>query len=1051
MTINSSNWLKANGVSVSSDAGSETAGAEALPADLTGSLSLLMHGMLDAVVIIDAGGTIVEANQAVEEILGWRREDLIGRNLACLWDVGSGSRAPTIDALIGGASAENAWRGECEVRRRDGTDIAVEVTSYAIAGVPAEGAARIVSIRDISQRKATEEALAKSQHRLSEANRIGRIGHWEVDAASRKIRMFGALYAEFGAGSEESEASHDDMFNGLHEEDRELVRTAFERAVTEGGRFNVNYRALIPDGGICHVRAIGEAFYDENGAIAGLRGTIQDVDDQVQSEIALRESETRLRAAMEGSMDGVFFQKAVRDDDGKTVDFEFVDINPRGLELISYSREEIIGARLSETFPKSYREGLFDQMKGVVETGDPVDQEVQTDYPMETQWIRHQIVRYGDGVAFSARDISQRRQADAELRQTQARLQEAHRMARLGDWRFNLATQKITIYGSLGAALGLGKGPVEISLERAINAIHPKDMDRARDAFRQSVAQGRRFESTHRVRLSDKRTVFLHLIGEPIRDAKAKVTGMRGTIQDVTAEQESARALQRAKDKLSLAQRIAGIGSYEFEVAKNEITGSEEFLGIFGLEAERKGGISTEEYYAFVHQDDRDRLSAEISESVKSGENFSTEYRIITPEGTEKHVLGFAMPQFGDEGEFVGFTGTSQDVTASRQAEQQLRQAQKMEAVGQLTGGIAHDFNNLLAIITGNLDLARMQAQSDPRLVKMLEAGLSASERGAELTRQLLAYSRRQTLVPQPTDTNEVTSHVLRLGSRALGETVEVIFEPDDDVWWVHIDPPQLESALLNLAINARDAMPEGGTLTIRTRNLTVSERTEGAPNSLPSGDYVEIEVEDTGTGMSESVRQKVFEPFFTTKDVGQGSGLGLSMVYGFAQQSGGQVNIESTVGKGTSIHLYLPRAKGGTLDQAVPRTEAVESGSRDETVLIVEDDPHVRDLAISLVESLGYSVMQAGDPGTALAIFESGAHIDLLLSDVVLGNDMNGVEVANRVRENFPSVQILLMSGNAREALEKNGKKGDDYPLIDKPFRRAALAEKIHALLHQG
>lgn len=1262
--------------------------------------------MLDAVVICNGDGMVVDVNPAVEKVLGWPREDVLGRRAADFWEMAA-VNGPTRKEIYGGVLEQGSWRGECKFSRRDGLEVAAEVTVYSIPEEAAGASGHVILIRDISKEKATEEALIKSQHRLSDANRIGRIGHWEVDAASRRIRMYGELFADFGVGAEEEDAGEEDLFSSLHEGDRARVREAFEKTFAEGGRFDLTYKYHRPDDSVCYVRSIGEAFYGEDGAIAGLRGTVQDVGEQVLAEkelrenrdlysraahygqtapweialpegivtadetlwsllgierhmaprtvrecggfllpadvkplaaafarvtegreedfslefrcpdkdgkirwmlsqgrivdvidgvparivgitrditeqkqveealrasehrvnailqnvaesvitmnesgrilsvnqafedtfgysadeisnkdvsiimpesfrsdhasyvdkylatgasqilgkapreleatdksgrtfpielmigeawigesrvfigsirdvsdrktatTALRESEARLRATMEGSMDGVYFHGAIRDDQGDVVDFEFVDINERGLEMVRYAREEMIGSRLSKMFPEAFESGLFDRLKSILETGAPLEEEIQALTGVDAQWLSHQIVPWGDGVAFAVRDISARKRAEEELRETQARLQEAHRIARLGDWQFDLATQNIKIYGSLGPAPGLGTDPAEISLERAINAIHPKDADRAREAFQQSITEGTDFESTHRVRFSEQHTVFLHLIGEAVRDDDGTITGMRGTMQDVTAERESERALERAKDKLSLAQRIAGIGNYDFEMAKNEVTGSAEFLCILGLEAEQKGGITTKEYFDLVHPDDQDRLYAEASASRKSGENFSTEYRIITREGTEKHVLGFVIPQFGDDEEFFGFMGTLQDVTALKQAEQQLRQAQKMEAVGQLTGGIAHDFNNLLAIIIGNLDLARIRARSDPQLVQMLEVGLSASERGAELTRQLLAYSRRQTLVPQPTDANEITSQMLRLGRRALGESIEVKFEPVEDAWWVDIDPAQLESALLNLAINARDAMSDGGTLTIRTQNLTIGEPPEGVPNRLPAGDYVEFEVTDTGTGMSEEIQQKVFEPFFTTKDVGQGSGLGLSMVYGFAKQSGGQVNIASTVGEGTTIYLYLPRAISETHERTEQRSEAVERGSPDETVLIVEDDPHVRDLAISLVESLGYSVMQAGDPTTALEIVESGAQVDLLLSDVILGKDMNGVELANRVREDHPSVEILLMSGNAREAFEKNGRRGDRHDLIGKPFRRADLARKIDSLLH--
>ena len=442
-----------------------------------------------------------------------------------------------------------------------------------------------------------------------------------------------------------------------------------------------------------------------------------------------------------------------------------------------------------------------------------------------------------------------------------------------------------------------------------------------------------------------------------------------------------------------------------------------------------------------------DRVAPRIDRALQ-GEAQSLEETITHPDGVTRSIRATYVPHFGPDGAVEGFFALVEDVSEQKLNEDQLRQAQRMEAVGQLTGGVAHDFNNLLAVLMGNLELALMRLPTNNDLKPMLDSAMQAAERGGALTGQLLAFSRRQNLAPAPTDINELADRVLQLARRTLGEPVLIDFEPQENLWQANIDAARLENVLLNLALNARDAMPEGGTLSVKTYDLFHSEDSKGMLVVMAPGDYVVVEVNDTGIGMSKEVAEKAFEPFFTTKEAGLGSGLGLSMAYGFVKQSGGHIDIRSAPGQGTTIRLFLPRSD--TIASPKPRAQEIEVDPENtgETVLIVEDDPHVRQLAVSIVERLGYRALQFEDAESALAAMEDGADADLILSDVVLGTGMNGVVLANQIREKYPGTNVLLMSGYATETFARDGALGDDYELISKPFKVAELKERIRGLL---
>jgi PAS domain S-box-containing protein len=409
--------------------------------------------------------------------------------------------------------------------------------------------------------------------------------------------------------------------------------------------------------------------------------------------------------------------------------------------------------------------------------------------------------------------------------------------------------------------------------------------------------------------------------------------------------------------------------------------------------------------------------------------------------------LAISETRIGDQPKFIG---VARDITVRKDTEAQLRQAQKMEAVGQLTGGVAHDFNNLLAVVLGNLDLIADILDHNHPASELIEKAIGAAERGANLTQRLLAFSRKQALQPEIIDCGNIINSIEELLRRTLGETIDIETSTVSDLWLCAADPSQLENSLLNLAINARDSMPRGGKLTIEVANAQLDDDYAAAQADVEPGEYVMVAVSDTGVGIPPNLLGRVFDPFFTTKQVGQGSGLGLSMVYGFAKQSGGHTAVYSEFGEGTTVKLYLPCShESRTSSPRDVQTHAEPTG-RDETVLVVEDDPGVRTLTITLLGNLGYTVLEAGTAAAALAELERSSHIDLVLTDVVLPEGMNGRELADEVRRRRPDSRILYMSGYTENAIDHQQRLDPTANLIQKPFRKRDLATKVRQALDQ-
>jgi len=393
------------------------------------------------------------------------------------------------------------------------------------------------------------------------------------------------------------------------------------------------------------------------------------------------------------------------------------------------------------------------------------------------------------------------------------------------------------------------------------------------------------------------------------------------------------------------------------------------------------------------------------------------------------------------------FVSLIQDISDRKGIEEQLRHSQKLEAVGQLTGGIAHDFNNILNIILGNADLMQLKANKDPEDQESISDIIKAVKRGGSLTQRLLSFSRQQTLKSEPTEICPLVRGLENMLRRSLGEAINIQFVCNEDHWLALIDPHQLENALVNLAVNARDAMKGSGTLTIEINNVTLDEAYASQHDEVTPGDYIMVAVSDTGEGMSNEVLEQAFEPFYTTKGVGEGSGLGLPMVYGFVKQSGGHITIDSEVGRGTTVKLFMRRTRE-SVKSASTEVDSRELTRGKERILIVEDEDDIRKVTIAILDGQGYKVSEAANGKEALSLLQNGETFDLLFTDVILPGGMNGVEIAEAAKILQPEICILYATGYAEDAIAHGGELKPGVTLLKKPFESATLLEKIRDIL---
>jgi PAS domain S-box-containing protein len=745
--------------------------------------------------------------------------------------------------------------------------------------------------------------------------------------------------------------------------------------------------------------------------------------------------------------------------------FEFVNGTHRRL----FGSDDWVGRPVREAFPDIAGQGFYELLDQVFETGErvaingaPVRYRPSPDAAEEDRFLDFvyaPIVEDGDrvtGIFCEGFDVTEVHRTQEQLRASEARLRElntdlereVHARSHVGGQTWQLSPEILGVANAEGFfessnpawASVLGWSQEEVRETPLLDLVHPDDVARTLAGL-EGLRRGEpalRFEN--RYRRKDGTYRWLSWVAVP--DGGKFYCSARDITEEVAARAERDRIFEMSRD-------LFGVATFDGYLKSINPAWS---AALGRLEAD----ILARPFAEIIHPDDL-AVTGGVVATLQAGQPVHQFHvRLLKADGEPVSFAWSAVPDAESESGIFYTVGRdiTEEIAAAaelREVQAALRQSQKMEAVGQLTGGIAHDFNNLLAGISGSLELLQKRLTEGRLggLDRYIDTAQASARRAAALTQRLLAFSRRQTLDPKPTDVNKLIHGMEELIRRSVGPVVEVEMVGAGGLWLTRIDPSQLENALLNLCINARDAMaPDGGRLTIETSNKWLDERAAKA-RELSPGQYVSLCVTDTGTGMSPEVIERAFEPFYTTKPMGQGTGLGLSMIYGFARQSGGQVRIYSELGKGTTMCLYLPRHAGGAAAEDEGPPESIAAAVADgEVVLVVDDEDAIRMLVVEVLEELGYAAVEAADGPSALKVLQSGRRVDLLVTDVGLPGGLNGRQIADAARRTRPDLKVLFITGYAENAVVGNGHLDPGMEIVTKPFVMAALGAKIRDLI---
>jgi PAS domain S-box-containing protein len=641
------------------------------------------------------------------------------------------------------------------------------------------------------------------------------------------------------------------------------------------------------------------------------------------------------------------------------------------------------------------------------------------------------------GAVLTFSDISERLRITKLLRVTQG-------MAHIGGWELRPDSKTVSWTDEVFRIHEL-----PLDFEISTDAIHEYFHGSARRVFDQALTNaiqaGESFDLELCLVTARNNKKWVRVIGQPYQKS-ATGFAVTGTYQDVTERVLYQRKLRDNRDFYELILDSVPIRIAHIDARMHIGYANHSYEKWFGKEKQSMHGKHVSE----IMSPEGFAEARPNMERALRGESVSFQ---VNParDGVQYRLAVHYLPHISRNGEVLGFFSVVQDMTEFKQLEEKLIQAQKMEAVGQLTGGLAHDFNNLLGVIVGNLQLLERPLRDDEKLHRKVKTATRAAMRGADLTRRLLAFSRRQMLEPKVVDLHHLVDNLNELVRRTLGEGIDISTDFPDSLWSTFVDPSQLETAILNLSINARDAMPTGGALRIACENVSLGSEQARELGGLLPGDYVTIKVSDSGHGMTREVLRQVFEPFFTTKEVGKGSGLGLSMVYGFAEQSGGAVTIDSEPYMGTTVSIYLPRAEVEIPDAREETAIHRFMPGGDECILVVDDEDDVRETVISLLHELGYQTLEANNGPNALEVIRQNPQINLLLSDIRMPGGMHGPALAKRVRVQRPDMKVMFTSGYSGSEPFKPGDLVSGSELLKKPYKNEELAMKIRLMLDRN
>jgi PAS domain S-box-containing protein len=1003
---------------------------------------MLFEHAPDSYILSNNQGEIIDCNKATDDLTGYLREELIGKNFAYLPILDLQQQIRMTELLAQAAPGEILGPLDFSFIRKDGREVLVEGKSLPLN---IQGRTMVLAIaRDITARKLAEEALRESEERYRAL----------FDASPDAITVMD-LEMNFLMGNRRGLEiwGQDSLDQGrfrkaieyIVPEDRPRAMAAMQALLATGQTQTFDTTMVKQDGTRFPSLNSAALIRDFAGKPQAIIGVARDITALKQAEAGLRESEQRFRDIIENAAEWVWEV----DPQGK-----YTYSSPVVAQFLGYKPEEILGQYFYDTFLPEEREELKSAALATFAVKQPFKDFDNTNLHKDGRIVR--LSTSGVPILDEQGNLLGYRGADIDI--TARKQAEEALAAHLEFLRLLLDTIPNPIFfkDAQGFYLGCNKAFEDFVgitrqeiVGKSVYDVSPREL--ADEYHRMDVAA---FEATgtqvyeSRVQAADgtRRHVVFHKATFP--DPAGGVGGLVGIITDITGLKQAEAELRQSEQRFRLmAETIQDVFWIATPRIGKTVYVSPGFEYIWGRTSEalyRHPKLFLET----VHPEDRERVKSEIIAARERGVAWDHEYRIIRPDGTMRWILNRGFPVRDDQGIVTLFTGVATDITEHKAMEGQLLQAQKMEAVGRLAGGVAHDFNNLLMAITGYGELMRAKVLKDDPLYGHLENILKAGERATALTQQLLTFSRQKIVHPEVIDLNQVLLDLEPMLRRLIGEDLDLEVITDPKPAAVKADPGQMGQIIMNLVVNARDAMPQGGRLTLKTAAVDFMVGCNTRFGLVPPGAYLMLVAQDTGVGMDEATQAYVFEPFFTTKETGKGTGLGLSTVYGIVKQSGGYLDLESSPGAGSTFTIYLPRLEA-TVVPPKAKIPITASFQGEETVLLVEDEDMLRGLLAKYLRLYGYTVLEARHGGEALLTCERHpGPIHLMVTDVVMPQ-MSGRELADRLTPLRPEMKILYMSGYTEDALVQHGVADLAVAFLQKPFRPIELARRVHAVLH--
>jgi PAS domain S-box-containing protein len=891
-------------------------------------------------------------------------------------------------------------------------------------------------VQDVTASVEVENALRQANRMLEIAGTSAKFGAWRYDART-DVSEWSNQIARIHDEPDGFSPTLANLISYYVPEDRDRLLHLIFTCLEHGEAFDDVFQIITAKRRRVSVRATGEAERDETGRIVALRGSFQDVSDLTAAQRRAEEIGARLVETLENIGDGFFMLDRDR---------RFTYFNNQAEIILDRPGYALIGKNIFDEFPGFSDSGFEIQYARAVKTGETV--RFEHFYSPLERMFSISAHPTPNGLAVYFRDITEEQRRDEQLRLLDAAvgqindiviITEAEDVDEAGQPRIvyvNNAFERITGYSreeAIGQTPRILEGP---KTDRSY-------LDQIRQAF--DTHAPFRPELINYTKSGAEYWLELDIV--PLVDYEGSVTHFVAVQRDVTERRKAEEALRLSETRFRVIAQAAGNAVWEWDIANERLWWSDGMVDLFGHSPDPEETLF-DVWRANVHPEDASRVLESIDGLLLGKtEALHDRYRFRRANGNWANVENHAFLIRDDEGRAIRILASMMDVSERLAMEDRLRHSQKLEAVGQLTGGLAHDFNNLLMIIMGNIELLQEELDDTHPLRKHADMSAMAADRAADLTKRLLAFSRKQALNSEVSDVNAAVGGIEGMIRRTLGEDISIEMILADSVLHAEIDASQLEASLLNLAINSRDSMPNGGILTIETSNASLDEDYVSTEHGLKAGPYVVIAVSDTGHGIPKDQIDHVFEPFFTTKGKGKGTGLGLSMVYGFVKQSGGHIQIYSETNEGTTVKLYFPKLSDNS---SIPsrEKESITVIRGEETILVVEDDKLILQQLIAQLTELGYEVVSASAGAPALAILRERSDIDLLFTDVILPGGMNGREIAEAAQAIRPDLKILYTSGYPENAIVHNGRLNPGVELLGKPYRRSELASKMRKVL---